>query len=199
MADHDRGVQVQHQTVDALPGRHGRREPVAGLGQLRPGDLPGRCPRRPQPGQTITVQIGQNPPRGRVRRHRTEQVRLVTQDRHVRDRLATIGQHHRQVQRDPAWVVATAAPAQARQCVAEVLGQPGRVRDVGQQSRPHMAGDTPTIRGDRDPRACSGNLHSAGAFPGGLMRRRQPSSSQQGRHFRVHDPPVRSALLKGRG
>ena len=151
----------------------------------------------PQPRQHLAVQIGQDSPSGGVRGDRAEQVGLIPQHGQVRDRLAPVGQHHGQVDRDPAPVMATLTTSQARQGIAELAGQPGRVSNVGQQPRSNMADDTPTIRGDLDPRAGSSNLHPASAFPDGLMRLRLPSSFQHARHFRAHDPPGHAHATEG--
>jgi hypothetical protein len=49
-----------------------------------------------KPGQRGSVQIGQEPLRGRVGGNPAEQARLAAQDREVSDRLSTFGEHHRQ-------------------------------------------------------------------------------------------------------
>ena len=42
-----------------------------------------------------------------MRRHVTEQVRLVTQHRDIRDRVAAFGEHHRDIDQHPTADVAT--------------------------------------------------------------------------------------------
>ena len=65
VADHDRGVQVDHQPDQVMPGRPGRRiRRAGGLGALRPDDFPGR---RPGPGdrrELVGVELVQQPPHG---------------------------------------------------------------------------------------------------------------------------------------
>jgi hypothetical protein len=102
MADHDRGVQIQHQTGHGKARRHRDWYPVAGLGRLRPCQLPRGGAGRPQPIQGISVHTGQNPRHGRIRSHRPEQVGLIPQHRQVRDHLTAVSEHHREVDGDSA-------------------------------------------------------------------------------------------------
>jgi hypothetical protein len=55
---------------------------------------------------------------------------LVPQDRQVRDRLAAVSDHHRQVHRDPTRVMPTLPPPQPGQSLTERAGQPGRIAAV---------------------------------------------------------------------
>jgi hypothetical protein len=105
-----------------------------------------------KPGQHGTVEIGQQPPRGRVGSHPAEQVCLVTQDREVSDRLSTVGEHHRQVHRDPARVMTGLADPQRPERVAERGTQPGGIGEVSQQPGTGMPDDTPTISSGNDLR-----------------------------------------------
>ena len=190
VADHDRGVQVEHDPGPADTGRRRGRQPRAGLGRLRPGQFPGLRAGRPEPGQRRTVQIGQQPPRGRVGGHRTEQVRLVTQDRQVGDRLPTIGEHHREVHRDPARVMTGLPDPQRGERVTERGGQPGGIGQVGQQPGAGVPDDTPTVSGGNDLRTRPGNLHLESALRGGMDKDPQQVLSSQIRgHFHVPDPP----------
>jgi hypothetical protein len=107
---------------------------------------------RPEPGQHGAAEIGQQSPCGRVGGHCTEQVRLIAQDRKVGDGLATVGEHHRQVDRDPAGVVTGLPDPQRAERVAERAGQPGRVGEVGQQPSAGMPDDTLTISSGNDLR-----------------------------------------------
>jgi hypothetical protein len=175
VADHDRGIQVQHQAGNRFAGRGRGGQPVAGLTRLGPGHLPCLRTDRAQPGDRITVQIGQQPPGGRIRGHLPEQVHLVAQHRQIRDRLATIGDHHRQIHRDPTGVVSTLPLPQPSDGLTEPTGQPGCIGDIGQQTGAGVAHHTPPIRAHRDLRTCSGSLHLASAFRDG---RSGPSTSQ---------------------
>jgi hypothetical protein len=112
----------------------------------------------PQPCQGRSVQIGQQPPRGRIRRDQAEKVRLVTQHREVSDRFPAVGEHHCQVHRDPAWIMTGLPDPQPGQRVTERTGQPGGIGKVSQQPSAGMPDDTPPIsRGNdlgRDPVTC---------------------------------------------
>jgi hypothetical protein len=168
VADHDGGVQVGHDPRHRHTRRRRLRQPRAGLGRLRPGHFPGLRAGRTKPGQPGSVQIGQQPPRGRVGSHRTEQIRLVPQHRKVRDRLPTIGEHHRQVDRDPARVMTGPPDPQRRERVTERGGQPGGIGQVGQQPGAGVPDDTPTVSGGNDLRTRPGNLHLESALRGGM-------------------------------
>lgn len=60
-------------------------------------------------------------PRGRG--HRSEQLRLLTQDGQVADCLAAVGEQHRKVGQDPSGVMTGAAAASKGQDVAERCGR----------------------------------------------------------------------------
>jgi hypothetical protein len=75
VADHDRGVDVQHEPRDREPA-HRREGKPAGLGRLRPRHLPRPSPRRPDALQGRDVDTVQHPPRGRVGGDRPEQLTL---------------------------------------------------------------------------------------------------------------------------
>lgn len=69
MADHHRGVQVEHRTRHRLPGSHRRGQPLAGLGRLRPRHLPRGGPpsaARPTPDRpqqtAVATRWDRNPP-----------------------------------------------------------------------------------------------------------------------------------------
>jgi len=97
---------------------------------------------------------------------RTEQIGLVTQHRQIRDRLATIGQHHREVDQHPgADHASNRALTKPAQCLPEGMGQTGDLGQIGQQPRPGMRGDTPPMsrHHDHGTRRCT--LHLRSAFP----------------------------------
>ena len=152
MADHDGGVQIEDQTRDRLSRRHRVRQLCAGLCRLRPGQFPRLGAGRTEPGQRRSVQIGQQPPRGGVGGHRAEQVCLVAQHRQVGDRLSAVGEHDREVHRDPARVVAGLADPQRGERLAERAGQPGGIGEVGQQPGAGVPDDTPPVIGGHDLR-----------------------------------------------
>jgi hypothetical protein len=105
MAHDDAGVDVEYQPGYLAPGSSGLRELPAGVSVLRPGDLAGRSPGGTEPSQRLLVDSVQHPPRGGRRGDRSEQLALVPQHRQIGDRLAAVGEHHRQVRGDPAGIV----------------------------------------------------------------------------------------------
>jgi hypothetical protein len=168
VADHDRGVQIEDQVRDRLSRRHRARQAGAGLGRLRPGQFPSLGPGGTQPGQSGTIEIGQQPPRGRVGGYRAEQVRLIAQHREVSDRLTTVGEHDRQVHRDPARIMTRLPDPQRAERVAQRARQPRSVGEVSQQPGAGMPDDTPTIGSGNDLRTRPGNLHLESALRGGM-------------------------------
>ena len=72
---------------------------------------PHPCPRRGSscrnPTQCVVIDGFQGAPSRRCRRHLTEQIRLIAQHRKIRDRSATIGDHHRQIGKHPTPIVTT--------------------------------------------------------------------------------------------
>jgi hypothetical protein len=126
--------------------------------------FPHLCAGRPQPDQHSIVHTGQHPPRVRVRGHRPEQARLVAQHRQVRDRLTTIGDHHRHVDGDPARVIPCLPLPQPSQRLTERAGQPGHLGDIGHRASARVCDHTASVRAHSDLRAFSGSLHLVGAF-----------------------------------
>jgi hypothetical protein len=101
--------------------------------------------------------------------NRPEQLRLIAQYGQICDRLSAVGEHHRQIDRDPARIVPAIAAPQRLQCLAEPTGQPCDVGNVGQQPRTDMADHAATIVADHNPGTRSGTLHDAGAFLDGCF------------------------------
>jgi hypothetical protein len=154
-------VRVHDQHLDRWIAT-GRPHPGAGM---RPGG--------PQPGQPIGV-VGDpldDPPGGRGRGHRAEQLRLVAQHRQVAQAIATIGQHHRQIAQHGRVRVTTGA----RLVPAQRHGQPEPVGQLPQQRRASMADHTGAVGGDYEAGRRVGSLHPQGALPEPGLR---PSDSR---------------------
>jgi hypothetical protein len=85
VADHDGRIQVNHEPGQLATSSPCWRERLAGeLGALRPQDLP-RCGPRPRDlTDTGRVELVEQPPARRVRRHRPEQLGLIAQHRDIR-------------------------------------------------------------------------------------------------------------------
>ncbi|KOV67161.1 hypothetical protein ADL00_16380 [Streptomyces sp. AS58] len=124
------GVDVQDQagqfTASGLRGGYG----VSSLVCLQPGDLAGPGPSCPQGVQSRGVDACQYPPGGRSGGDGAEHVALVAQHGQVGDRLAAVGEHHREVHRDAAGVVPGATRPQSAQSVGESAGQCGGVGQI---------------------------------------------------------------------
>lgn len=116
-------VDVQDQAL-AASGAGGGYE-VSGLVGLQPVDLACLVPGRPQCVEDCLVDAGQHAPGGRGEGDRAEYLALVAQHGQVGDRLAAVGEHHREVHRDAAGVVTGPARPQPVQGFAEVAGQRG--------------------------------------------------------------------------
>jgi hypothetical protein len=158
VAEHDRGVDVEHEPGDGEP-THRRRQQPSGLGGLHPGQLPRPSPRDPNPGQRSRVDAVQDAPGGGIRGHRPEQCRLVAQNGQVSDRLTTLGEHHRQVDSDPARAVARIALAQRRQRLAHRRRQASHIGQIDQHPSTRVVHHaTPVCRNDQ-PRPQRSTLH----------------------------------------
>jgi hypothetical protein len=113
----------------------------------------------PQPGKHGLVDTVQDPPRRRGRGDRAEQFRLVPQHRQVRDRLPTIGQHHRDIGQHAARIMPRAALSQPAQRLTEGLRHTGHIGQIREQPRPGMRDDTPPVGRHRDHRTRRCILH----------------------------------------
>jgi hypothetical protein len=78
-------------------------------------------------------------PGGRVGGDRAEQSGLVAQRAQVAQRVAPVGEHHRQIAHDPTRVVARAALAQAGERARERTGEAEPVGALGEQRRAGVA------------------------------------------------------------
>jgi hypothetical protein len=127
----------------------------------------------------VPVSIGdrvQYPPARRVRGHRTEHVALVGQRRDVADALATIGEHHRQIDQHPGRVVRGLRRRSRPEHRRQPRGQRHAVCQLGQQPCPDMRHDIGTVSGHLDRRASMSSVHVQGAF---LFADPQPSPSSE--------------------
>ncbi|GAB2868991.1 hypothetical protein GCM10027074_40810 [Streptomyces deserti] len=105
VAGNQGGVEVQDKTGQVASARSGCGYPCPGLGGLQPGDLPGGGPGRAQAGECSRVDAGQQAPGGRDGGDGAEHRGLVAQQGQVRYCLAAVGEHDREIDRDPAGIV----------------------------------------------------------------------------------------------
>ena len=136
VADHDRGVQVDHQPGQLAPGRPRRRErPPGSSARCAHDHLPGRGPSPRDRAQLRGVESVEQPPARRVRRHRPEQRGLIGQHRNVGDRRRAVGDRDRHVDQHPTRIMARPRLAQPGQR----LGQAARSAWSGPRHRPAAA------------------------------------------------------------
>jgi hypothetical protein len=161
MADHDRGVDVDDQHVQIAAGDPGGRErpPVMGLGVLGPHDLPRPGPRRRHRSERGVVEPVEQPPARRVRGDLPEQRSLIPQDGDLSDRRRAVGDRDGQVHQHPARGMAGARLTQPVECLGELAGQRGSVRDIGQQPGADMRDHPGPVRSHDDLRTGSCSLH----------------------------------------
>jgi hypothetical protein len=135
VADHDRGVQVDHQHRHVPAGDSSGRERYAvDLGVLGPHHLPRPGPGGGNRGEPGGVESIKQPPARRVRGHRPEQCLLIGEYRDIGDRGGTVGDRDRQVDQPPARIVPGPRTAQPGQGLRQLSGQRCPIRDISQQA-----------------------------------------------------------------
>ena len=122
MSAHESGVEIDHI------------EPWIRAGSPRP--FPGISPSRLDPGQRGVVDRVQGAPHRCMRRHSTEQVRLITEHGDIGDRLAAVGESHGQIDEYLATVRATATLFGRCHRRRQRCGQPERVGQISEQTGP---------------------------------------------------------------
>jgi hypothetical protein len=65
--------------------------------------------------------------------------------------LAAVGEHHRQVDRDPPWIVTGAARTQPSQNVAEGMRKAIALGEIGKQPRACVTDHPAPVRRDDEP------------------------------------------------
>ncbi|GLZ00662.1 hypothetical protein Acsp02_79140 [Actinoplanes sp. NBRC 103695] len=124
---------------------------------------------------------------------------LLPQHRQIGDGFTAVGQQHREINRDPAWLMpAPALPANA-QHLNETAGQPRPVGKIGEQSGTGVTDHTTSATSNDNLRMRTSTLHSEVPSVQGDSGLRHPKSSQIRRHFRVPWSPHPPPLLKARG
>jgi hypothetical protein len=123
------------------------RQPLGRADQL-PRPLAGARMRRPQPTEPVRIASDRvdNPKRGRVRADRPEQRRLVTHRAQITQRIAAVGQHHRQIPNHPTGIMAATPPAQGAEPKRQRMRQPGLVGYLRQQRTTGMRHQPLSVR-----------------------------------------------------
>ena len=155
------------------PPAFDRRYAAAGLGGLQPGDFPCLGAGRSQPSESGLVDVGEQPPGRRCRGDRAEHLALVPQHGQIRDRLAAVGEHHREIGGDPARVVAGAAWPKWPQRGGVRAGQPGGIGKIRQQPCPGVTDHPRTVSRDMELGTRTDTLHAESAF---RLDRQNPST-----------------------
>ena len=119
-----RGVDVDHIETGIRPRRPGVRSSG------------GTC--RLDPLQHLVIDRGEGPPRCWMRRHRAEQVGLITQHRQIADRFGTISDRHGQIDEHLATIMPPAALLGRRHRVGQRRRETDRVSQIRQQASAHM-------------------------------------------------------------
>jgi hypothetical protein len=87
-----------------------------------------------------------HPERGRVRRHRPEQHALLTSHAQVRDALAAVGEHHRELPDHHPRVMTTTALLEPRQTQRQRAREPDLPRDPTNQRRTRVRHQPRSVR-----------------------------------------------------
>ena len=109
----------------------------------RPGVRGTKLAQQPLRGDPID-----RPKRRRVRSHRPEQRLLVTHRTKIRDALAAISEHHRQIPDNPARIMTTTTLLQDRQPKRQRAREPELVANLRDQRAPCMRHQTRAVRRD---------------------------------------------------
>src|SRR5918995_618595 len=140
----------------ALPGRRIPAGPPRGGG--------GRGPRLGDRPQRVGVDDLQGPPRRGRRGDLTEQRRLVTQHREIRDGFAAGGDHRRHIDQHLAPVMAPAPLLGRCHRHRQRLGQPQFVGQIRQQAGARMAHHVLAVRAHLQPGTTRVTLHLGSAL-----------------------------------
>jgi hypothetical protein len=143
------------------------RQTAAGLGQLRPGQFPGRGASRPYAGQRRFVDRVEDSPCGGIRGHRAEQPWLLPQHRQISDGFTAVGEQHREIDGDTAGLMRRPTLPVQPQCLNETPAQSRLISKIGEQSGADMTDHTPSPTTDDNLRTRAGTLHLESAFRAG--------------------------------
>ena len=118
------------------------------------------------------------PVSGGVRGDRAEQRRLLAQRAKVCERLASAGEHHREVAKDASRVMARAALAHRRQLSGERPREAGLVSYLGEQGGAGVGDQALSVRRDFYGDFAAIALHRQGDPPDRALRASAPAESR---------------------
>ena len=187
VADHDRGVGVQHdQIVEFGTGDPAGRHTIRELG---PHVATRSCPRGLDLLQPCGRDLVQGTPHRRRRRDPAQHAGLVAQHVDVSDRLTTISEHHRNVGQDPAAVM-----KRDKVAADHHLGQLGREAGaVSQQTggdAARVGHHADTITGHGQAGGPRSTLHLRSAFHVGDLESSQTQVSPAGQALPCFYAPI---------
>jgi len=138
--DRDRRVEVQPELFTQV-----------GAGTCSPRRRTGLRPRGPHRRELFGPNPVQDPPRGRHRGHRTEQLLPIGQHTDAADRVRAIGYCHREIGEHPPRRMSRHALAGADQSVGDTLNQTRVLGHLPQQTDPGVRYHAMPVRADHDP------------------------------------------------
>jgi hypothetical protein len=129
----------------------------------RPGPLAGTAACGADRRQLVLAERVQQPCGGRVRRDAAEQVRLLGKRAQIRDAVAAIDQHRRQINHHSPRVVQRAPLEQAPEPGRELTLEPQPGRQLGHQRQASTRHEALPISSDLKRSEPAARLHSQGA------------------------------------
>ena len=141
-------------------------------------------PRVPQRVEHVAVDGVEGPPDRRVRRHRPEQLRLITQRRHVRHTPATGGQHHRHLHQHLATIMHRGPFTAPRHGGRIGRRQPDPISEFAEHVSTDQLRRRPGRRRSPAPAQPCCSVHLASALQVRVPTCRQRQNPLSGGHFR---------------
>jgi hypothetical protein len=181
----ERAVQVDHDLV--------------GRGTRRPRHRSRRRPRRGDGAQPNGVHRVDHPEHGRIRRHRAEQVGLVTHHGDVGHTVAPIRQRHRQMGEHDTGIMRRAALASVGHRLLQPVGETDPIRQLAQQQSPGVTRHARAVTGHLHPPRRPCTVHFGSAVLVGFLRLRQAQFPLRGGHPRGPTRATRRSLPQAPG
>ena len=137
-----------------------------------PRALPRDCTRRAQrvKQRRLAGDRVDQPERRRVRSDRPEQRLLIPHRAQVRQAVAAVSEHHREIPNHPAGIVTPPPLTHARQCARELPGEADAVSDLAKQRGSGMRDQAFSVRRDIYREIAPIALHLQGEPPEWMLR-----------------------------